>query len=217
MANTNTQQVVTDIFSHHLKRAAGGGTRFAVRQDKGRIKSARSLTDQPAPRTTQQRPTQPHRTTSRSANTPPAKQHTVHLTLWVNPIVKEELQRIAKREGLTVSKVGASFLQQAIQTNVDLQYSVILQPVIENAIRKEMAAIRSRLAWLLVRVAFDSGQTRSLVTNILGRMPQMTDAELQDILDKSQLAAKGNITRKSPQLTALMAALEAWLDDKAAE
>jgi hypothetical protein len=110
-----------------------------------------------------------------------------------------------------VSKVGSSFLQQAIQSTIDLQYSAILQPVIEAAIRKEMAGIRSQLAWLLVRVAFDSGQTRSLVTNILGRMPEMTEDKLKTILTKSQWTAKGNLTRKSPQLSALIAAVEEWM------
>ena len=46
---------------------------------------------------------------------------------------------------------------------------MLLQPIIEQAIRRQMGALSTRLAWLLVRVAFDAGQTRSLVTNILGR------------------------------------------------
>jgi hypothetical protein len=215
MASNGTPHLLTEIFSQQAIVAAGSVRDAAVSQDKGRIKSARSRTDQPAPRDTQQRPNQQHSAPPRTQTAATAKQKTIHLTLWVNPIVKEELQRIATREGLIVSKVGAAVLQQAIHTNLDRQYSAILQPVIEQAIRKAMAAIRARLAWLLVRVAFDSGQTRSLVTNILGRMPQMTEAELQDILDKSQLAAKGSITRKSPQLTALMAALESWLGNPA--
>jgi hypothetical protein len=170
-------------------------------------------TPQPAPHLKGFRPKVVNKKTPRSQKNPTDKQKTVHLTLWVNPIVKEELQRIAKREGLTVSRVGSSFLAKAVQTNIDLQYSAVLQPVIEAAISKEMAAIRSRLAWLLVRVAFDTGQTRSIVTNILGRMPEMTEDKLKTILAMSQRTAKGNLTRKSPQLTALIDAVEQWMSD----
>jgi hypothetical protein len=70
---------------------------------------------------------------------------------------------------VTVSKTGAVFLKQALQNNVNMQYSELLTPIIETAIDKRMRSRDSRLAWLLVRVAFDTGQTRSLVANILGR------------------------------------------------
>ena len=92
-----------------------------------------------------------------------------------------------------------------------MDYSALLQPIIEHAIAKQMRAISTRLAWLLVRVAFDAGQTRSLVTNILGRQPGISEAELTKILDGSSKTAKGNITRKTPQLTELMEAVEHWL------
>jgi hypothetical protein len=151
---------------------------------------------------------------TRSKNKPRPKRKTVHLTLWVDPIVKRELQRIAEQEGVTVSKTGAAFLKQALQNNVNMQYSELLTPIIETAIDKRMRARDARLAWLLVRVAFDTGQTRSLVANILGRQQGMTEDMLKNILAMSQRTAKGNITRKTPQLTELMEAVEKWLAEE---
>jgi hypothetical protein len=215
MASNGKPQLLRSIFSQQSNGAAGdAGGRFG-RQDKGRTKAARPHLSQPAPRVTGYRPNQTNRKPPRSQKPLAHNQKTVHLTLWVNPIVKEELQRIATRDGLTVSKVGSAFLAKAIQTNLDLQYGAILQPVIESAIRKEMAAIRSRLAWLLVRVAFDTGQTRALVTNILGRHQGVTEDLLKNILSMSQRTAKGSLTRKSPQLSALIDAVEHWLNDTA--
>ena len=92
-----------------------------------------------------------------------------------------------------------------------MHYGAFLQPIIEQAIRKQMQGISTRLAWLLVRVAFDAGQTRNLVTNILGRQAGITPDTLKTILEQSGKAAKGNITRKTPQLTELMEAVEQWL------
>jgi hypothetical protein len=94
---------------------------------------------------------------TRSKNTPNPKRQTVQLSLWVDPIVKRELQRVAELEGLTVSKTGSAFLKQALQQNVDMHYSALLTPIIETAIDKRMRSRDSRLAWLLVRVAFDTG------------------------------------------------------------
>jgi hypothetical protein len=108
-------------------------------------------------------------------------------------------------------KTGSAFLEQALKNNVDMQYSALLTPIIEAAIDKRLRARDARLAWLLVRVAFDTGQTRSLVTNILGKQQGMTEDLLKNILAMSQRTAKGNITRKTPQLTELMEAVEKWL------
>jgi hypothetical protein len=151
---------------------------------------------------------------ARSKNKPNPKRKTVHLTLWVDPIVKRELQRVAEQEGLTVSKTGAVFLKQALQNNANMQYSDLLTPIIETAIDKRMLSRDARLAWLLVRVAFDAGQTRSLVANILGRQQGMTEDMLKNILAMSQRTAKENITRKTPQLAELMEAVEKWLAEE---
>ena len=87
--------------------------------------------------------------TPRSQNTPVAKRRTVQLTLWTNPIVKAEIQRIAKREGLSDSAVGAAFLEKALQQNADLEYGALLRPIIESAIKDNLQTMSTRLALLL--------------------------------------------------------------------
>ncbi len=158
-----------------------------------------------------------NRKTSRSQKRSTPKRRTTQLIVWVNPLVKAEIQRRADREGLSLSATGAALLEHALQADIDLQYGALLQPIIEQAIRTQMRGISTRLAWLLVRVAFDAGQTRSLVTNILGRQPGISDTELTAILDGSSKTAKGNITRKTPQLTELIAAVEQWISTEERE
>jgi|SRR5918992_712754 hypothetical protein len=211
MASNGKPQFFGQIFSQQSNGAAANAGNASVRQDKGRMKSARIGTKQPAPHENPMRPHELNTRAARSKNKPTPKRKTVHLTLWVDPIVKRELQRIAEQEGLTVSKTGSAFLKQALQHNVDLHYSALLTPIIETAIDKRMNSRDSRLAWLLVRIAFDTGQTRSLVTNILGRQQGMTEDVLKNILAMSQRTAKGNLTRRTPQITELMEAVEKWL------
>ncbi|HYX51553.1 MAG TPA: hypothetical protein VE843_17530, partial [Ktedonobacteraceae bacterium] len=150
---------------------------------------------------------------SRSQNRPTPKRKTVHLTLWVKPVVKEELERIAASEGISISKAGGSFLEQALQSQIDMHYSALLQPIIESAISKHMRSYSTRLAVLLVRSIFASEQTRGLVTNILSRQPGVTQPVLEDILNGSSQTAKRNITRITPQLADLLKEVEKWLQE----
>jgi poly-D-alanine transfer protein DltD len=217
MASNGKPQFAKNIFLQQSKGGLAEAVDASVRQDKARIASARTGTAQPAQLTKYTREQPVNSTLPRSQNRPTPNKRTKKLTLWVEPIVKEELERIANREGLSLSKSGAAFLKRSLQQHIDLEYSALLTPIIETAIEKRMRSRDSRLAWLLVRVAFDTGQTRSLVTNILGRQQGMTEETLKTILAMSQRTAKGNITRKSPELSELMEALEKWLDDAGKE
>ena len=92
-----------------------------------------------------------------------------------------------------------------------MQYGALLEPIIKQVIREEMQGFKTHLAWLLVRVAFDTGQTRSLVTNILNHQPGMTNEIFRSIVTESAKSAKGNITRRTPQMTELIEAVERWM------
>jgi hypothetical protein len=115
MASNGKPQSVKNVFSYQQNGAVAETLDAAVRQDKGRISSARTATPQPAPHPKPPRPHALSNGATRSQNSPTTKRKTVHLTLWVDPIVKRELQRLAEQEGLTVSKTGAAFLEQALQ------------------------------------------------------------------------------------------------------
>ena len=133
------------------------------------------------------------------------------MTIWVEPAVKAEVERIAEQEGVSLSAAGAAFLREAVRQKLHVQHAVLLQPIIEQAIRRQMGTLSTRLAWLLVRVAFDAGQTRSLVTNILGRQAGVSPEVLKTILAGSGKSAKANITRRTPQMTELIEAVEKWM------
>jgi len=139
------------------------------------------------------------------------KRRTVQLTLWVKPIIKSELKRIAEREGVSVSTAGAALLEKAVQTNLDMQYGALLRPIIEQAIHKQIRSLATRLISLLVRIAFDTGQTRVIATNTLGMQEGMTQQSLNEILSTADRRTKANLTRKTPQLTELIQAVEKWL------
>ena len=128
--------------------------------------------------------------------------------------MKSELERIAEQEGLSVSRAGGALLEQALQHHIDMQYHALLQPIIEQALAKQMRSYSSRIAVLLVRSLFASEQTRGIVTNILGRQPGVTPDVLTTILDGASNTAKGNITRVTPQLKSMLTEVEQWFSEK---
>jgi hypothetical protein len=142
-----------------------------------------------------------------------SKRQTVQVAAWVKPSLRAELLRLAEKEGLSVSRVSATLLEEAIRQRLHIQHAVLLQPIIKQAIREQMRAYSSRLAVLLVRSSFASEQTRSLATNILSRQPGVNQAVLADILNGSSNAAKRNITRLSQPLADLIHEVTKWLDE----
>jgi len=141
----------------------------------------------------------------------PAKRQTVHYTTHVKPSVKAELQRIAKAEGLSLSRTGAAALEEWLARRSHIQHRGIFQPMIEHAIAKEMRAYSSRIAMLLVRSLFTSEQTRAIAYNILRKQPGLTDEKVDDIMDGSKNTAKRNIAQVAPELTPLIREIETWL------
>src|SRR5207247_5439397 len=129
-----------------------------------------------------------------------AKRQTVQLTVWAKPPVRDELQHIAHTEGLSLSRMGAVALEEWLARRSHIQHAGIFQPMIEQAIAKQMRAYSSRIALLLVRSLFTSEQTRAIAYNILRKQPGLTDEKVDDIMDGSKNTAKRNIAQVSPDL-----------------
>ena len=190
-----------------------------VRQDKRAKTSARSASAQPARSHIPMRAQPLTTNTPRSQNTPIARKAKEKLTLWVDPIDKAEVQRRAKREGLSDSEAGAALLKKGIQVDLDIAYGALLTPVFENTLKRYMTARDNRMALLLVRACIAIEQTRGVAVNILGRQPAKTANVLKpdvlnDILDRSLDDAKKKITNRSPELKELIKELHCWIVDE---
>ena len=181
-----------------------------VRQDKPHPSRERIASHQPGSVKKAVRSQQMSSNTTRSQKRSTPKRRTAQLILWVHPLAKAEIQRTAAREGLSVSKVGAALLEQAIRQDIHSQYNALIQPMIEQTVRKELRSFGNRLVFFLMRIAFASEQARILITNLLDRIlrrdgvPENTFTKL---VDQSNKMARRNIIQKTPQLKSL---LEEW-------
>jgi hypothetical protein len=140
------------------------------------------------------------------------RRQTVPAVGWVTRPISQEIDRIAQCEGISRSKTVATLLTEACRQRLHTQHAVLLSSIVEQAIAKQMSRERARIASLLVRVAFDANQTRTLATNILGRQPRMSPERMTTILDASFRKAKKDITERSPQLDDLITAVQKWLN-----
>jgi hypothetical protein len=182
-----------------------------VWQDKRGIASDRAGSSQPASVQQGQRSPRMTNISPRSQDIPFVKTKAVPMQLWVNPIVKAEVQRQAELTGLSVSATGAALLEEILRQKLHVQQAATLEKVLEKIIAKSNRSLATRLSWLLVRIAFDTGQTRVLATNTLGMQEGMTEENLKEILATADKRTKANLTRRTPQLADLMEAVEKWL------
>jgi hypothetical protein len=214
MRNNIQAQSSRNVFQHQSHPSALQRPHGGVRQDKYASERVRAASRQPVPVAKSISTHQLRTKNIRSKNRNVPKRQTVLVGAWVKPRVKEELQRIADTEGLTISSVSATLLERSLQQNIDMQYGELLEPIIRQEIRRQMRTYSSRIALLLVRVAFASEQTRNIVTNILARQPGVKPDILDHILDSSSDAAKSKITAKTPQLESIIAEVEQWFTEK---
>ncbi len=186
--------------------------RRGVGQDKPRPPHDRTASTQPAPPPKVMRPHETNSNSARSQKRSTPKRKTVHLTLWVKPTVKAELQRRAGRDGISVSATGGAFLEKALQEDIDMQYGAMLEPIIERTISKHLRSRDHRLAFLLARAAYESGMTKALVLFVL-KQAGVDQARLKAMLDESSRKARTTLLRKTPQLETVLSEVAAWLEE----
>jgi len=214
MSNTLKHRIIQKIFQQQRKPTTGRTADAGVGQDKTALTRERAASSQVAPRPDMLRSDFLNNRSQRTTPINRGKKRTVELSLWVDPVVKDEIARRAKRNGLSISATGGALLRRALQQSIDMEYGALLEPIIREDLRRQMRTYSSRIALLLVRVAFSAEQTRALVTNILDRQPGVDPDILNTLLDHSANAAKRKITAKTPQLLHIIAEVESWFTER---
>jgi hypothetical protein len=185
-----------------------------VWQDKRAKLPARKGIKQPARSATPSARDKVNNNLARTQNRLSAAAPLVQLPLWVKPIVKAEVQRIAEMNDISPSAQGADLLEEILRQKLHIQQAATLETALEKIINRAISRRDARLAHLLVRIAFASEQGRGLDSTILSRMPGMTPPLHDKILDDTAKAAKKKITHSSPQLEDILKDLEAMLSEQ---
>lgn len=193
-----------------------------VWQDKGFLTQALSASRQPAPLAEDSRAEDLYSKTPRSQNRFPTRVKLVHTTFWLHPLVRAELERIAGRESLTLSQVGATACEHYVRDTIERQQSAILETKMRQIIREENRALGNRIVFFLMRIAFACEQARILITNVLKVLFQMRgkfdEKSYYTLVDESAKMARRNILRNTPQIKSLLNEYESsFTDDRGEE
>ena len=142
--------------------------------------------------------TLPQNTKSTRIQNHPTRRKLRQVASWVDEPIIAQLQELARSQGLSMSQTIHDLLKEILRQKFHQQQAATLPSIIEQAVAKSHRSLATRLVSLLVRIAFDTGQTRVLATNTLGMQEGMTEENLKEILATADKRTKANLTRKTP-------------------
>ena len=145
LSSNGNYQSESSVFSQQSNGAVDERLQRFGGQDKTALRAVSVPSRQPEPLRSSARSHPVNTKSPRIQKHRSTKRKTIHLVLWVNPIVKAELQQIAKQEGLSMSRAGGALLSRSLQQIIDMQYNAILTPIIETTIKKKSAPLVTAL------------------------------------------------------------------------
>jgi hypothetical protein len=157
--------------------------------------------------------------------TPRTQNHTsrkklIPATFHLEPLVYTELKRIAEREFLSLSQVGATACSEWMRYNIHKQHESVLIPILRQVMREELTAFGNRIVYFLLKIAFPAEQARILITNVLKWVVKLAGLDLKayyNMIDEASSLARRNIIAKSPQTKDLMEKWEGMFTDEKRE
>jgi hypothetical protein len=181
MADTNFPQYIKKAQETKEERTCFPQRRKTpqdVRQDKIGLSSDRVASGQPDRIAAELRSDEEERFSAQSQNEFEYEGTLVPLQIWVKPIVKDETIRRAKRAGVSTSKFGRYVYERALQNHIDLEYSPLLIPVLQQTLRQE----NRRVADLVVSTSRDAQIAKQLASYILEHLPGMSKTTVENLL-----------------------------------
>ena len=197
MPNTAPPQLSRFSVPRRLLQPPEATTLRSVRQDNPAPDPAPPATPQPAPLQKETRTAPIERDTNTTQQKKIQIGKDVQLNLWVRPVVKAELERVAKREGLSISAAGEAFLEKALQQNIYTQHGSLLETILDKAVGRHMRLYSDRNAGLQARNIQKTEMVFQIATNILARMPGMDEKQMERILNDADDAARSSIKRQT--------------------
>ena len=69
-------------------------------------------------------------------------EHREKMGFWLKPATAAEIRRRAAQSGLSASATGAYFLDEMVLQDLQIQHGALLQPMVEQAINRNMSAYK---------------------------------------------------------------------------
>ena len=215
LVNKQSPSFKQNIFQNQSKQLKNGEAHGGVWLDKKGRPSDRTASGEPAsdlPGSDRTGPGTKHPRVQNASDRPRPK---VPFTLHVDPILKADVQRLAKLNTSnttdSASSEGAALLEATVRERLHREQAATLDATVERSVAKSYRSFASRMAFLLIWIIYDVGAIKALASNTLGMQQGATPDMLTDILKQANRATQAALARKRPELTPLVAAVEQWM------
>jgi hypothetical protein len=157
----------------------------------------------------------PARTPLSNTTNPRTKKHSKkrrlsQLATWVEDPIVFKVRKKARAKDLSMSAA----LREIILTGLKDEGSAdeaLEKASLRESHARDIRALGSRLAFLLVWLIYDVGYIKLLSSSTLGMQKDMTPELLKDIFHQADRKTTAALSRKRPELTPLVKAVEQWL------
>jgi hypothetical protein len=178
LLNNSTPQSPANIFQQQTKTKNEHKTHGGVGQDKDAVLRVRQASVQPVILSTAPR-TPPGKTKSQRLQNRTTRRKLHQVAAWVDEPIILQLQDLARAQRLSMSQTIRGLLTEILRQKFHQQQAATLPELINQAVAKANRSMATRMAWLLMRIAFDVGHIKVLSTNTLGMQEGMTEESLR--------------------------------------
>jgi hypothetical protein len=131
--------------------------------------------------------------------------------MWAEDPIVFKVRKLARDKNLSISKAMRRIVLLGLsQEDGALDQALDIESLQERHARDNRRLAR-RLSWLLIWLIFDVGQIKAHTTNMLGMQKGMTEDMFKDILKDADRKTRTRLSRKNPELTEFVDAIEQWL------
>jgi hypothetical protein len=210
LSNKQSPPHKQNIFQHQSKHLKNGEAHGGVRQDKYADSRVRTASDQPVT------VSDPARTSLSDTPFPRAKKRSTHrrlsqLATWVEDPIVFKVRKLSRDKKLSMSRTLRGIVIKGLSVEEgELHQALDIESIQESNARDNRRLAR-RLSWLLIWLIFDVSHIKAHTANLLGMQKGMTEDMLKDILRDAKQQTKTKLSRKNPELTEFVEAIEKWL------
>ena len=149
--------------------------------------------------------TKTHRTKKPSTN-----RRLSQLATWVEDPIVFTIRQKARKKGISASAAIRKLLIKALKDEESVDEALDTESL-QESVKRDNRRLARRLSWLLIWLIFDVGHIKVHTTNLLGMQKGMNEEMLKDILRDADRQTKTRLSRKNPELTEFVDAIEKWL------
>ena len=132
----------------------------------------------------------------------------IHSTVHYEPRVREGLEQLAAKKGLSFSEVCNAAGRCFIDAEIEKQHAETLRDVVRQIIREELRVFGDRIVKWLMRIALASEWAKLLAINILKfvlRLARVSEKTYLTLVNESGQQARRNVLADTPQFKDLLA------------